>query len=150
MKRKAIIVDLDGTLCNTDHRQHFMEQKPKDWNGFYEAMGEDKPNEWCFELIFAMREAGVHVIFVTGRPTTYREKTLEWLEEVVVIDGIEDILWMRPEGDFRKDCEVKKEIFYNCIDKYYDILFVVDDRQQVVDMWRNLGLTCLQCAPGAF
>jgi hypothetical protein len=30
------------------------------------------------------------------------------------------------------------------------ILFVVDDRRRIVEMWRSEGLVCLQCAPGEF
>jgi len=30
------------------------------------------------------------------------------------------------------------------------ILFVVEDRSRVVEMWRGEGLVCLQCAPGEF
>lgn len=32
---KAIIVDLDGTLANCEHRRHFLETKPKDWKSFH-------------------------------------------------------------------------------------------------------------------
>jgi len=57
---------------------------------------------------------------------------------------------MRPTGDNRKDAIVKREIFDREIRDRYRILFVLDDRNQVVDMWRELGLTCLQVAPGDF
>lgn len=59
-------------------------------------------------------------------------------------------LCMRASLDYRKDFEVKKEIFENKIRDFFQVLFVVDDRQQVVDMWRNLGLVCLQCDYGDF
>ena len=29
-----------------------------------------------------------------------------------------------------------------------DVICVYDDRQKVVDMWREIGLTCMQVAPG--
>lgn len=57
---------------------------------------------------------------------------------------------MRKTGDYRKDCIVKEEIYRKDIEPIYDILFCVDDRKQVVDAWRELGLTCLQCAEGNF
>ena len=56
---------------------------------------------------------------------------------------------MRQDGDFRRDDIVKQEI----LDKYIDkdrVLFVLDDRDQVVDMWRRNGLTCFQVAEGDF
>ena len=45
---------------------------------------------------------------------------------------------------------VKKEILDRDILPRWDVLFAIDDRQQVVDMWRANGVTCLQCAPGDF
>ena len=42
------------------------------------------------------------------------------------------------------------EIFENDIRPYYNIDYVLDDRNQVVEMWRSIGLTCLQVAEGNF
>lgn len=61
-----------------------------------------------------------------------------------------DWLYMRPEGDVRKDTEIKREIFDNYIRDKYRVLFVLDDRNSVVKMWRDLGLKCLQVAEGDF
>ncbi len=61
------------------------------------------------------------------------------------------ILNMREAGDMRKDSIVKKELFDQHIRGKYNVRMVIDDRDQVVDMWRNeLGLTCLQVAEGDF
>jgi hypothetical protein len=30
------------------------------------------------------------------------------------------------------------------------VLFIVEDRAAVVEMWRAAGYVCLQCAPGEF
>ncbi|MFN8577784.1 MAG: hypothetical protein U0354_13080 [Candidatus Sericytochromatia bacterium] len=59
------------------------------------------------------------------------------------------LLW-REIPDMRKDSIVKKKFLLTHIkDKYY-IEFILDDRIQVVDMWRELGLTCLQVDYGDF
>jgi FMN phosphatase YigB (HAD superfamily) len=150
-RKPAIIVDLDGTLCDTSHRQHFMEQKPKDWKSFYEGIPGDKPNDWCLEII--KRFCGTHqILFVSGRPEDYRHETDFWLHEhLPVIDGLRSIeLFMRKSGDFRSDHIIKTEIYNNFIADNWVVSFAIDDRQQVVDMWRALGLTCLQCAKGDF
>ena len=150
MKKKAIIVDLDGTLCDTKHRQHHMEQKPKNWKAFYGGISKDKPNEWCLELIRAMSDY-VTIFFVSGRPDDYRPQTIEWLKKWVTPSEFEaQILLMRKSGDFRQDAIIKTEIYRQHIETDFDVLFCVDDRQQVVDAWRELGLTCLQCAKGDF
>ena len=43
---------------------------------------------------------------------------------------------------------IKREMLIG-IDKS-KILFMVEDRSRVVEMWRSEGLVCLQCAPGEF
>lgn len=148
MKQKAIIVDLDGTLCDNSHRQHFMEQRPKDWKSFYAGISEDVPNEWCEWLLIQFEKSQhMKIILVSGRPKDYLQQTESWLKEYSVPY---DELFMRESGDFREDFIVKKEIYNKYIQPHYRVLFTIDDRQQVVDMWRSLGITCLQCAKGDF
>ncbi|WP_440616208.1 phosphatase domain-containing protein [Cysteiniphilum sp. 6C5] len=61
-----------------------------------------------------------------------------------------DRLIMRKGKDNRKDAIIKKEILGLLRQEGKEILFAVDDRQQVVDMWRENGITCLQCDIGDF
>lgn len=143
----AIIVDLDGTLCDVEHRVHYVRSKPKNWKAFNESMELDRPYIWCIELIAAMKARGYKIIFVTGRDDNFRDMTTKWLENHNVVF---DELHMRRAGDFREDSDVKEEIYKNDIEKKTQVLFVVDDRRSVVERWRKLGLICLQCAPGDF
>jgi hypothetical protein len=86
------------------------------------------------------------IVFCSGRPERCRADTEAWLKKH---DFNHYALWMRQDGDFRRDDIVKQEI----LDKYIDkdrVLFVLDDRDQVVDMWRRNGLTCFQVAEGDF
>ena len=57
---------------------------------------------------------------------------------------------MRATGDPRKDSIVKREIFDREIRDRYRVVGVFDDREQVVQMWRALGLTVFQVAEGDF
>jgi hypothetical protein len=57
---------------------------------------------------------------------------------------------MRPENDMRKDSVVKSELFWEHVAPNYNVQFVLDDRDQVVDFWRSIGLVCWQVAPGDF
>ncbi len=147
MKQKAIVCDLDGTFCNTDHRQHFISGGKKDWKNFFDAMIVDPPNEWC--QILLGRFSRYEIVFVSGRPDNYRPQTESWLRAHGYTTK-DSPLYMRKEHDFRPDHIVKTEIYKRDIEPLYDIIFCVDDRQQVVDAWRALGLTCLQCAKGDF
>ena len=144
---KAIIVDLDGTLCDVEHRVHHVRSKPKNWSAFNQAMDQDQPYFWCLELIAAMKARDYKIYFVTGRDENFREMTEAWLARHHVEY---DQLYMRAAMDFREDSEVKEEIYLAKIELVAQILFVVDDRKSVVERWRKLGLTCLQCAPGDF
>lgn len=152
-KTKAIIIDLDGTLSDCSHRQHFMTGEKKNWNAFYEGLSDDPVNVWCKDIITAFTTSKLdeflffHIILVSGRPDKYMEKSVAWLNK----NKIEfDYLLMRKTGDFRADYIVKEEIYRNHIEPEFNILFAVDDRKQVVDMWRRIGVTCLQCAEGNF
>ena len=144
---KAIIVDLDGTLCDVDHRVHHVRKEEKDWHSFNEAMSEDKINLWCHELIKSMRNENFEILFVTGRDENYRTHTEKWLADHKVEY---DQLYMRKADDFRADELIKKEIFLNEIKPNKEVIFVVDDRLSVVKMWREIGMVCLQCDWGDF
>ena len=146
-KQKAIIVDLDGTLCDVEHRVHHVQKHPKDWHAFNSAMDEDKSYFWCLELIAAMKARGYKILFVTGRDEDFRKNTEDWLKRHKVDY---DALYMRRAKDFREDSDIKEEIYHSQIEKSTQVLFVVDDRKSVVARWREMGLTCLQCAPGDF
>lgn len=146
-KKKAIVVDLDGTLCDVEHRIHHVKGPKKNWKAFNESIIHDTIYEWCSELISAMRDRGYEIIFVTGRSDDYREHTTNWLSKHQVNF---DHLYMRAVRDFREDSDVKEDLYREFIEPHYNILFVVDDRMSVVERWRKMGLVCLQCAPGNF
>ncbi len=154
--KKAIIVDLDGTLCNIYHRKKYIDGSlgKKDWDKFYEKCSEDNINLWCSLIIksvqdvYESNEETFCIFFITGRPEKYRNITNEWLD--FYMRGRNINLFMRPDNDFTKDSIIKKNIFEKQIKGKYDVLFAIDDRQQVVDMWREEGLVCLQCDKGDF
>jgi uncharacterized HAD superfamily protein len=146
-KLKAIIVDLDGTLCDVEHRVHHVQGKIKNWKAFNELMIHDELNHWCFELMEAMTTRGYKIIFVTGRGEADRSPTETWLQKHKVDY---EHLYMRGIFDNREDSDVKESIYLTMIEGTYQVLFVVDDRASVVTRWRKLNLVCLQCAPGKF
>lgn len=140
-KPKAFLVDIDGTLAHMrDYRSPF------DWHKVHL----DDVDDVIADIVAALRETNAEdytVIVMSGRDAVCRPETEEWLNK----HGIPfDHLFMRPEGDSRKDNIVKAELFDTYVRDNYDVKFVLDDRQQVVDMWRSMGLTCLQVAPGDF
>lgn len=146
VKLNLIWCDLDGTLCNTDHRQHFMEGSKKNWTGFFEAMDKDPLNQWCRSILNNLRHNHI-IVLSSGRPDNYRNVTKKWLEENKVLH---DYLFMRQRSDSRRD-DIAKEIILDFeVLTRGEVAFAIDDRDQVVKMLRNRGVTVLQCAPGLF
>lgn len=145
---KVIICDLDGTLCNVKHRLHFVQKpdgEPKDWEGFFNHMMSDTPNDNVKKDIVGLYLAGYKIIFVSARPEKYRAFTVDWLRDHV---GLEEyLLIMRENGDSRKDTLVKEEI-YNKYLKNLTIVKIYDDRPSVIRMWRSKGLEVVDCGEG--
>lgn len=144
-KTHAIIIDLDGTLADITDRQHHLQAK-KDWKSFFAGIPNDRINSWCKAIIEKFR-IDYKIIIVTGRPRDYETTTIAWLNR---FDVKYDEIFFRRAGDNRSDDIVKKEIYEANIKPNYNVLFVVDDRKRVVDMWRAQGLVCLQCDVGDF
>jgi predicted kinase len=135
--RPAIIVDVDGTLAiNGTGRS------PHDWT----RVLEDSVNKPVAEIVQRCYP-DYRVLICSGREEICRSDTVAWLYNHNIRF---DVLYMRGMGDFRKDSIIKYEIFDQSIRNNYHIEFVLDDRQQVVDMWRAIGLTCVQVAEGNF
>lgn len=139
----AIIVDIDGTLALKRHRDIYDGSR----------CAEDEPNRDVVMLVSdwaASHENSGEIIFVSGRSAEWRDETADWICKNLAMFDVRWSLFMRPRGDNRPDDVVKKEIYDAHIRDVYNVLFVLDDRDSVVRMWRDQGLTCLQVWWGAF
>lgn len=143
----AIICDIDGTVAlHAPGRNAFD----------HSQIPTDIPNKTLLKIMSAVVESfewsrqgkEVKVLFVSGRDGSAREATLAWMSEHNILFNGE--LWMRPAGDNRKDSIIKEEIYRANIEGKYNVLVVFDDRNQVVDLWRSLGLPCYQVNFGDF
>jgi phosphoglycolate phosphatase-like HAD superfamily hydrolase len=143
----AVIFDMDGTLSDCDHRRHFVTGQKKNFNAFYDAMGEDTVKPTIQTLCSMYYFYSWRVIICTGRPESYRKGTEAWLKKYGVLHHE---LRMRPDSRRNDpDYEIKQDML-NAILKEREVLVAVDDRNQVVDMWRRNNITCLQVAEGNF
>ena len=147
-----IICDIDGTIANCEHRKHHVTSKPKNHDAFYAGVKDDLPIPDVIRLVRRLIDdeyaSPLSLLFVTGRPEKCRDDTVEWLRKYHFYP-VEYTLLMSKDGDFRQDYIVKQEILDKHIDKER-VWFVLDDREQVVNMWRRNGLTCFQVAEGKF
>ena len=137
---KSVICDIDGTLADCTHRLHHLNGRFKNWSAFFNEVHKDliiDPIADLMEILSGTYE----IILVTGRPESTRAATEKWLYENAVKYSA---LHMRPDGDLRQDYIVKKQILEGLLGDGKSIQFVFDDRPQVISMWREMGLTCLQ------
>lgn len=133
---QAFCFDIDGTLALMGDRS------PYNWS----KVGLDSLNYPVFSVQRRLFEAYT-IILISGRDSVCRKETEKWLED----NNVDyHFLYMRPEGNTEKDSIVKKRIFDENIKDVYNVVGIFDDRQQVVDAWRSMGLTVFQVAPGDF
>ncbi|MBO9595391.1 MAG: AAA family ATPase [Niabella sp.] len=135
---RAVICDLDGTLALMDDRDPFDASDCE----------KDRLNKAVADTLAFYQQNGHHILLVSGREDKYQQQTLRFLEMHAIHF---DALWMRPSGNYIKDSLLKKELFKQQIEGRYYISLVLDDRDQVVDMWRKeLQLPCFQVFYGQF
>lgn len=144
---KIIICDIDGTLADHRHRLKYISGVTTDWDAYYEDVDKDPPIIPVIKLIHAMHHVGHAIFYFTGRTERYRSKTAAWLYQHCCPDAP---LFMRETGDYRPDYILKAEMFKQQISDPNRVLFAIEDRQRVCQMWRELGILCLQCANGEY
>ncbi len=141
--KKSVIVDLDGTLADIEHRVGLVNCEHPNWPRFFRECVNDTPKQWCVDLMVTMGKAGYPVRIVSARSREVQAETIAWLAKIDWQGVDVQLEMLRAEKDSTQDEKLKKE----WLDRFgkENILFVVDDRQRVVDMWRANGVTCLQC-----
>lgn len=141
--KNVVIFDLDGTISDPSHRLHFVKSKQKDFDSFYAGVAEDKPKWDVINLLLKLKyDSLMEIWIVSGRSDLVRKETEEWLRSYGIVDVP---LIMRKHGDYTHDATLKRQwLLDGTIPNKERILFCVDDRQRVVDMWRSEGLTCMQ------
>ena len=168
MEKNTIIFDLDGTVAIIDRRrEHATKPNGKiNWDEFFNPahIAFDEPNEPVIKLAQMFKEKGFKIVIFSGRNDISFDRTVEWLEwndvpfDLLVMrpDKFKPKSWpiangnpATPEMRFMPDEILKKEML-NTFLNIDEVFLVVDDRQKVVDMWRELGLNTWQVAPGNF
>jgi hypothetical protein len=119
----------------------------RDWEGYFASCLGDEPNESVIEVLRLFFEDGYNIRLLTGRSESVRALTEQWLYRHAVPHHT---LIMRPEGERTDDHIMKPAIAFEQYWRPDNVLFVMEDRQRVVDAWRKLGYTVFQVAPGNF
>lgn len=146
-ERGTLVCDIDGTIADLTHRRVYVATKPKNWAAFERTMHLDAPIQPIIDVVRELHAAGWTVVMCSGRGSQNRDVTERWLAE----HGVPyHALYMRRAKDYRRDSIVKAELLEAMRADGHEPSVVFDDRNQVVEMWREAGILCVQVAPGDF
>jgi len=147
--KNIVICDVDGTLCTDEHRNHILhtgERNDDAWRRYFDLCHLDPPVEAVIRLVTCMSYCGNEVHLFTARTEDVAQKTIDWLAKHNVPYSS---ITFRPR-DSRVQDNVLKTSWADKLGGPEKVLFVLEDRQRVVDAWRQAGYVCLQVAPGDF
>jgi len=153
---KCVLVDIDGTIAKMTGRSPF------DWTAVYED-DVNIPVQNLLKMIrrsndavtdFGMEtsEESVKIIFLSGRDGNARDETIRWFKDKTAFNvKYGDNLFMRAPNDSRRDSIIKDELYEAEIKGKYNVLFILDDRDQMIEHWREVvGIPCFQVEYGDF
>ena len=130
-----VVVDLDGTLSNDNHRLHLILKDEPDWPAYFAACVDDEPIEPVVELVRGLHVLGWRVEIWTGRSAVVKDETVAWLASWGIVY---DRLRMRAEDDYRSTEVVKGEWLRGTT-----VDLTLDDRAHCVDWWHSKGVPVL-------
>ena len=128
------VFDIDGVLADASHRQHFVESRPKDWDAFFAAVGDDAVIERGVALLREYQQRD-RIVLLSGRPERTRADTQAWLERNGIV--VERLV-LRGDRDFRS-AGVAKAALVHGIGDPAEVSIVVDDDENVVESLTALG-----------
>jgi|TARA_R110002167_G_C12620152_1_gene646688 phosphoglycolate phosphatase-like HAD superfamily hydrolase len=163
MDMTDIIFDVDGTLMNVEKRVQWAKKHKKDtdrvmnWDMFLDPLVMlefDRPNRDVCSIAKSLgitysEEGGYenNIIITSARNERHRDVTVRQLQ---LANVRYDSMYLRDDGDMRPDDVVKAELLGKIITDGFDPTVAFDDRNQVVNKWRELGIHCYQVRTGDF
>ena len=127
--RPLAVIDIDGVVADARHRLHLIQGKPRRWDEFFAAAGDDPPLADGVALVRELA-ADHDVRWLTGRPERNRRLTATWL---AAQDLPAEPLLMRPDRDFRPARLTKRDELRK-LRRDREIGIVVDDDADVIEM----------------
>ena len=168
MNKNTIIFDLDGTLADINERKQKsqLDNGKMDWDIFFdpENIKLDKPKPEVIKCAQMFHQQGYKIVIFSGRNDRSFATTKEWLSDhnvpydllVCRPDKFKDESWPVADGNpatpamrFMPD-QILKKIMLDTFVDIDDVFIIFEDRKKVVDMWRELGLTCFEVEEAIF
>ena len=127
-----------------------VQDKNKNWRGFYDACDKDDPKYPAHTVLNALHAQGIEIWVWSGRSDEVKVKTVRWLTKYELFHKI-TMLKMRVTGDYTPDDQLKMFWYGELREQDKErLLLTFDDRDRMVKAWRDRGVTCFQVAPGDF
>lgn len=110
-----IVLDIDQTLADNEHRAHFVEKEPKDWDSFFaiDRVFADPVVKGADRVMAQLVELKYDIVLLTGRTEDLRDVTMRWLLEKLNLAVPDTHLLMRPNGNMLNATEYKREQILN-------------------------------------
>jgi phosphoglycolate phosphatase-like HAD superfamily hydrolase len=142
----AVVFDMDGVLSDAAGRQHLLERPRRDWEAFFEAVGEDELIGEVARLLEVL-DPRLRVVLLTARPIRVQRQTLEWLAE----HGLRwDLLVMRDWGDYGAAREFKRDAVHDLRAHGFELRLAFEDDRRNVDMFHREGVPCVYIHSGYY
>ena len=138
--------DLDGVLSDAASRQHYIEGGRRDWDGFFEACGDDPLIDEVARLL-QLLDPSLGIILLTGRPVRVQSQTLAWLERYALRW---DLLVMRDFGDYSAARQFKRFSVAELRAYGFDLKLAFEDDRRNLDMFRSEGIPCVYIHSGYY
>lgn len=144
--RKAIIVDIDNVLMDArepDKTQPNVRTDREAWREWQPKMAECTTIQPMFDLVKSMIDFGYTVFLVTSRESTDTLIHITNLQ-IGILRFQGATLLMRAEDDNRPSPVVKRSLYESAIKGRYDVAFAIDDLEENIEMYKELGIKTLQ------
>ena len=142
----AVVFDMDGVLSDAAGRQHLLERPRRDWDAFFEAVGDDELIDEVARLMEVLDD-DLFVVLLTARPIRVQRQTLEWLDR----HGLRwDLLVMRDWGDYGASRDYKRDAVHDLRAHGFDLRLAFEDDRRNVDMFHAEGVPCIYIHSGYY
>ncbi|AUR85848.1 HAD-like domain protein [Vibrio phage 1.081.O._10N.286.52.C2] len=140
--KPCVLSDIDGTVAEM-HKGQPGKRSPFEWL----RVGEDTPRPNVLNVLRLLSEE-YPIIFISGRDGVCVHQTSDWLGHYA---EYYETLVMRGAGDSRPDWVIKLELLRDlALDGWSKPTIMFDDRDQVVNTMRDVGIEVFQVQPGNF
>ncbi len=142
----AVIFDVDGVLSDAASRQHYLEAPRRDWEAFFDAVGDDPLIEEVARLLDLL-DRSLLIVLLTARPSRVQPQTHAWLERYRLRW---DLLVMRDLGNYSAAREFKRRSVDELRAAGLQPRLALEDDRRNVAMFHAEGVPCVYIHSGYY